>query len=625
MLIVRLIFSSIFILSLVLLNTREAQASSLDLKRSSEDPRWLRLYQYKKHWGSLRSDVNSDRFFFSLEGRSSPQKELETAIEVFSAGAQSSKKYGTLQLPAACAFPARKTVLEQILDVKFPVLDCPDLKDWQDRLHADRASLVFVGAYSGNAASIVGHTFLRLSNQERESSHREGIDLLSYVVGYTAHTPATDGRLQYITKGLTGGYPGFYDIEPYYMKVGLYNNSESRDLWELKLNMSPEEVDLLVKLVWEYTFNAQISYFFIGENCSYRLLTLLEAAQPELDVSRSFYGPVLPAETVRIMIDKGFADPDPKYRASILRRLQEKISQLSEQSKRDFRPATKSIEKVNSLEDPNLLDALMDYWLYENYKVQTRLPQKDKELMEATIARGAALQKTSTLQISNVEIKKKQNLSPPFLGHRPHWVEVEGGLWDQDKGYGGFHYRSGIHPIWLNDRSYQDVSAIEYLGFDLQTRGDENPLWSILMVKALTLEDVWREMNSSFKPSWGFDVALGNDCLLCSDDGTTQTTRLNFSGAFGVSQKFSSWQIALLPEVYASAGTDSFLLAPGVKSLVKWGRDSWSLYLEKSFYFMPGRAVGDLEARFGYGFSKDLYLMLKVQTDSVGLSSAVFF
>ncbi|MNK12061.1 hypothetical protein D3C87_301170 [compost metagenome] len=618
MFVVRLVFLLLVLFkSLVAFGFAEDQASSF-----AQDPRWLRLYQYQKHFGSYHSDVTSEQFFFSPEGQVSPVKELIAAEKAFSEN-DPTKKYGTLQLPAACVFPARIQVLETILNKKFPKAVCPDLTDWLNRIQVDQVNLVFVGAYSGNAASIMGHSFLRLSNQKRKDANREGIDLLSYVVGYTAHTPASDGRLAYMYKGLTGAYPGFYDIEPYYMKVGLYNNSESRDLWEINLKMSEDQVDLLTKLVWEYTFNAQINYFFIGKNCSYRLLTLLEAAAPNLNVSSRFHGPVLPAETLRAMVDLDFADNNPRFRASIKRRLQEKINQLSPESKKDFRPALHSLAKVKEIKDPNLLDALMDYWLYENYRLETHMAPEKKLLMETTITQAADLQKTSTLQISNEEIRKKEHLSPPFLGHRPHWVELEAGSYDEKESYYAIHARSGLHPSWLYDESYQDISAVEYLGFDLQKNGSDKELWNLLFVRAQTLEDVWQETYSLVKPSWGFHVALGNDCLLCKPENTQE--RLNISGSFGISQKFGALTLALLPELSTSIASDHLLAAPGVAGLVKWGRGPWSFYLEKKIYVMPDIDPAPFDFRAGYGFTKNAHLMLKAQPKTQGVSFLYFF
>ncbi|MBK8201232.1 MAG: DUF4105 domain-containing protein [Bdellovibrionales bacterium] len=302
------------------------RAEALSLEKASVDPRWLRLYQYEKSIGGYGSDVKTLSFYFSENGRRDPRAEMEAAVEAYESA---HKRYGNLNLPAACVFPARKRVLELILNRKFPEVDCPELKSWQERLNVNSASLVYVGSYTGNPASILGHTFLRLSNSDRENSGRDGLDLLSYSVGYSAHTDPRDSQAIFMLKGLTGGYPGFYDIEPHYMKVGLYNNSESRDIWEVQLSLSSSEMDLLSKLIWEYIFNAEIDYYFIGKNCSYRILKLIEAVKPEIRASERFGGAVLPAETVRALIDQRVINPGLRFRSSIKRRMEIKLALLS--------------------------------------------------------------------------------------------------------------------------------------------------------------------------------------------------------------------------------------------------------------------------------------------------------
>src|SRR6185503_11289882 len=102
-------------------------------------------------------------------------------------------------------------------------------------------------------------------------------------------------------KGLTGGFPGRFYVMPYYVKVQEYSNIESRDLWEYQLALSPEQVRRLVMHAWE-TRSTHFDYFFFTRNCSYYLLTLLEAAAPELHLIDQFPGHVIPSDTVRAVL-----------------------------------------------------------------------------------------------------------------------------------------------------------------------------------------------------------------------------------------------------------------------------------------------------------------------------------
>lgn len=608
-------------LSLLTLTLATGIASADPYTEASRDPRWLRLYQYSALSTPIsshqyKSDVESQNFFFSPEGPTNPLAEMRAAIDAYNFP---TRLYGTLQLPAACAFPLRKKILEQLTKTTFPNLDCKELKDWMGTLSADQVSIVFVGAYAGNAASILGHTFLRFSNSKKEISGHSGMELLSYSVGYTAHSDPNDGRISYVFKGLTGAYPGFYDIEPYYMKVGLYNNSESRDLWISPLDFSPKETEDLLMLVWEHTFNAQIPYYFIGKNCSYRLLKLLEAIRPDLQLSQDFHFVVLPAETVRVMKTAGIASKTPHFRASVQRRMELKLQLLNKEERLQFRKAIESTEEIPRIESATLMDALLDYWLHANYKAQTQLPLEQQQIMDATLERATQLTSTSQFILNNEQIREQLQLEPPFLGHKPHWLELESGV-RKDSLIAGGSFRYGVHPVWSADRGYQDVSMIEYLGVDYKHRAKEKDRWNFLFVQAQTLEDFWGDTR---KASWGVGIRVTNDCALCGTD----RTQLQISGSYGLSTRQHQWLFAFLPDLKTALWHETDLqamAAPGARSLVRWSQGNWLFYAEASSHWRKSQWTTDFESRLGYSVSRDQLLFLKARKDEA-LASYVWF
>lgn len=602
--------------ALVGLLCRPAGAS--DLESLSRHPQWLAVYQYVPRGDGYQSEVESDRFFFSPEGNINPHREMEAAIVAYQ---DSTKTYGTLKLPAACTYPVRRQILEGLLRKKFPKVHCPDLDQWISRVNADQVSMMYVGAYSGNAASILGHTFLRFSNSLREKSGREGIDLLTYAVGFTAHAGAEDGRLTYMLKGLTGGYPGFYDIEPYYMKVGIYNNSESRDLWEVRLDYSREETELLLKLVWEYTFNSQIRYYFIGKNCSFRLLKLLDIVRPQGALSASFRGIVLPAETVRSLEKKKQTQDKLEFRSSILRRLRLKRQLLSEEQREEFDRSTTSLEVTRNISDPTLADALLDYWLYETYSVQTHLPPAQQRLVDALHVRAATLPGRTRFAKTNSEIRQDENLSPPFRGHKSHWMELEAGSSSQNAVV-GISARAGVHPYWSNDRGYNEISAVEYLGMDYQKRMTESDRWKFQFIKVQNFEDFF---DYEKKASWSFDVRITNQCLICATD----RPQFQMSGSYGLSHRYSQVTFSLLPDLKTAVweyeqGVRG-VLAPGLKAYFKWDLNRWIIYAEWSHHWWERRNADEFDIRLGYTPQKDLSIYVKHQKDTIMGSVVRYF
>lgn len=588
------------------------------IKSLSHQAEWLRLYQYRQVGEHFRSDVVSPEFFFSSTGRDNPEAELKEAIRIY--GSMSDGLYGKMQLPAQCAFPARQKVIEKLLGHRFPTRSCPTLEKWKETLRANRVSLVYVGAYAGNPASIAGHTFIRLSSRFRDDAGREGLDLLSYSVGFTARTDSRDGRAMFMLKGLSGGYPGFYDIEPHYMKVGLYNNSESRDLWEVPLNLSSTEVDLLIDLIWEYTFNAEIPYYFIGQNCSYRVLKLLEIVRSNLSLSESFWFEVLPAETVREALRTELAEPRFKFRASVKRRLALKRAILSPPKKAQYERAKKSLIETRQVEDSTVLDALLDFWLYQNYQVQTHLPQAQRDIMEATYIQTAQWAKPSQFTASQEDIRQQYHLSPPFMGHRPRWLELgaKGGEFQPRYELSG---RLGMHPSWSPDSSYQEIFHLEYLGIDLVWQEQVMRLQNLWLAKVQSLEDY---LDSDRQSSWAMAIKWSKECQICEQESGAMLA----SGSWGWALKMGGFTGAFLPEVELGVWSSDQLtafLAPGIRVIGRILIERWVFHGEGVWHWLQNRRDENLEARLGYMMNKNNQLFIKSDLSSLDLSWVYFF
>ena len=495
------------------------------LEALSHTQSWLKVYHYKTHTGftskaSYRSDITVDRFFFSRDGKTNPTAEMKSAIEAYS---HPERKVGTQNDSAACVFPYRKIVLERLLGQSFPDVNCTELTHWVHSINADAINLVFVGAYPGNPASLLGHSFLRFVNTDRARENREGNDLLSYSVGFAALPDPRDGRIAYMLKGLTGGYSGSFEIEPHYMKVGLYNNSESRDLWEIPLTLDASEVHNLVLHFWELTFNSLIDYYFIDENCSYHLLKLIEAIRPNADLTSNFGIVVLPSETLRAAIDAGVASPHFHFRPSVKRRREAKIDLLSKEQRAQFKEARNSVQATQAITDATTIDALLDHWLYTNYRAHTDLSEEQRELMEATYKQAAIIQ-------TNSHYIGVPDRLPPFLGHRPSWWTASLGA-TRTAALGQFQYRNGAHPLWSSDQGYDDLSAIEYLGFDIRASQDALTRWTALLAKVDSFENI---LASEPKGSWVVEAKASNDCLLCRVDDPAAQVSAGYGAALSI-------------------------------------------------------------------------------------------
>lgn len=93
-------------------------------------------------------------------------------------------------------------------------------------------------------------------------------------------------------------------------KLSEYHRLENCDLWEHRLNLTPQETERMAEHVWELQ-QIRFDYFFFDENCSFRLLELLEIARPGIELTRHLPLPAIPTDTVRAVKDAGLLWRNP--------------------------------------------------------------------------------------------------------------------------------------------------------------------------------------------------------------------------------------------------------------------------------------------------------------------------
>jgi hypothetical protein len=171
-----------------------------------------------------------------------------------------------------------------------------------------------------------GHTLLRLDSAEDEGNSR----WLSTAINFGADVREGDNSMLYAFKGLVGGYSGSFVTDHYYKKIQEYNRIEHRDIWEYRLNLTVEETDRIVTHLWELQ-GVSFDYYYFDENCSYRLLELLEVARPEVDLTAEFKVTAIPVDTVRAIYSANMIE-SAVYRPSQSTFLLHLLSQVPEES-----------------------------------------------------------------------------------------------------------------------------------------------------------------------------------------------------------------------------------------------------------------------------------------------------
>lgn len=305
----------------------QARAHELQLARSVA---WQRLlhYQPDRFGDGLTSTVGFADFFAAPTGATDPAAELDATLALFFSDTPRADE------PPQCRYKARYEWLKSQLHfdaARLPEQACERYDAWAAGLNADSIAVVFASNDLNSPASMFGHTLLRVDPPQQGPQE----PLLSYALNYAADD-IRDGGLTYAYRGITGRYTGYFSVYPYYEKVKEYARFEHRDLWEYPLRFSPDETRRLLWHMWEMR-GVGSPYFFFSQNCSFQLLSLIEAARPDLDLTHRFLYRglpyAIPIDTLRQLRDAGMLG-EPVYRPANAKRFQHHLAQLTPDQQR---------------------------------------------------------------------------------------------------------------------------------------------------------------------------------------------------------------------------------------------------------------------------------------------------
>ncbi|WP_243978722.1 DUF4105 domain-containing protein [Vibrio natriegens] len=337
--------------------------------------KWLGLIHFEDGVVSSRSSINNSDFFLSPLGYKSPQAELKATLDKF------------IHSPITqCRFPARVLWLKSVMpNLILPQVHCAEYDSYMKAFRTESVSVLYASGYLGNPASMYGHVLLKFNGSENN-------DLLDNTFSYGAIVSESDNKLTYIYKGIMGGYQGHFANQKYHHQSLTYNESELRDLWEYRLNLTQDEIDLLLAHLWEIE-NSSMTYYFFKQNCSYQLAKLLEIV-----VDRPLLAPnklwVMPYDLIMMLNQPGVADyiDDFIYHGSRQENLYNRYKQLNDkekdwvqriinQSSENTRSLLLSIDEVSA---KRIIDTLYDYYSFldiKNEGLSTEQANKRKQLL----------------------------------------------------------------------------------------------------------------------------------------------------------------------------------------------------------------------------------------------------
>jgi hypothetical protein len=496
---------------------------------------WHLLLHYRSTLaGGYESEADEPGFFLSPQGKTDPQAELEATLKQFF----SNDLVGRSRQPARCAFIARYHWLKSVLGIdeaRLPRQSCDRFHAWLKELNPASITLIFPSAFMNNPSSMFGHLLLRVDQRGQTEQTR----LLAYTVNYSADVTTENGIL-FAVLGVAGGFSGYFSTHPYYIKAREYGDFENRDIWEYRLNLTPEQIERMLMHTWEMG-NAAFDYFFFKENCAYQILSLIDVADPEIRLTDRFWFYTFPSDGVRMIAERPGLIKEVIFRpsrATLIRRGREALSN-AEQGWLSAIVADPNEARADGFmrlppeRQARVLDVASDYLLYRaanEPEAPAIYQQRNKTVLVAR----------SRLRVASSGGVLKPFTGPPEQGHKIMRAGLGSG-WREGDAFGEVNFRLAFHDLLDPEYGYTPDGQIEALGISLRhypERGHTR-IERFSLVNIVSLAPV----NALFfSPSWkvatGFETIRHNNCRFCRIG--------NFNGGIGLAAE-SSW---LTREVY---------------------------------------------------------------------------
>ncbi len=415
-----------------------------DRQELSESRIWHALMHYHQPAMPLLplvSYVDDEAFFYATNGKYDPRAELHATIAALFADPALGNEH------AQCRFPARSSWLKvelKIPDSTLPAPVCKDYQDWREQVSASKLSLIFPSAYINSPSSMFGHTLFRFDPQNVE----EGTDWLSWALSFGANINADDNSIMFAYRGIFGGYMGIYNMTHYFRKIKEYNDLENRDIWEYALDLTATDVAVILEHTWELK-EMDFDYYFLDENCAFRLLELIELVREDVDLTSQFTMTAIPADTVRAVIDEGLVS-EISFKPSATTRLKSRIAELTDTQSAIARSLADDISVLESpqylalspKDKARVLQVAFSFTRYRQLKMV-----RDEDIAERSHRLLLELNKQPNEE--HVVVTPER----PESGHKTTMAGVSAGIED-DKAYAQFDFRPTYHDLLDDPRGY---------------------------------------------------------------------------------------------------------------------------------------------------------------------------
>ncbi|UZE17186.1 DUF4105 domain-containing protein [Pseudomonas sp. B21-054] len=577
------------------------------LQQLANDRFWISLGHYETaKLGGWRSYVSDKKFFLAPDGNEHPDRELTATLQALYGPASAGQQH------AQCVFPARTRWLKaQLKLTDLPAIDCREFTQWFKDVSPHSAVMIFPAAYLNSPSSMFGHTLLRIDQADVQSDKTA---LLSYAINFGAYIEGSDNSILYAWKGLMGGYPGLFALVPYQEKLSEYRSLENRDLWEYRLNLSQAETERMVEHVWELK-QIQFDYFFFDENCSYRLLELLQVARPSLRLTEQFPLTAIPTDTVKAVKEAGLVE-SIQYRPSRERELLSRAEPLSDDEQQWVLKVSADQQQLQAPDFkalPRARQALIIDAAYrlERYRAngQERDPQRAQRSFEL-------------LRAINQNPAPELDIPQPGLPEDGHESRTwQAGLGTRgDRAFGEYGLRMAYHDLNDNAESFPLGAQIEIL--QLKLRQYEGNDWQLQQLDLATIRSL-TPRNELLQPlSW--QVTGGLERVPGKHDDETLVSHVNggAGGTWALGEDVLGFALGTVRVEHNNDFAQFIAPAAGFNSGVLWKNPLGNLSLEaKGDYFVNGEVRRSLSLNQQWELSRNLGLRLSAQREFSHLAS----
>jgi hypothetical protein len=266
----------------------------------------------------------------------------------------------------------------------------------------------------------------------------------------------------------------------------------------------------MIQYAWE-TRSTHFDYYFFSENCSYFLLSVLEAARPELHLQDDFSGWVIPSDTVRVVLAvPGLVrtvSARPSLRSAMLQRkkaltrAEVKVAEDLSDKGRGVPPSPNppALQALTKQRQALIIDAAYDRLRYtEGFKAvpSARFERIERDLF---VLRGRT-------GVPPVDLHAAPEIDAPERGHPT--FQVGAGLGFANSGgtsrghvFEDLSVRPSIHDLLDSPIGYPKDATLEMghlrLRLDNETRRAAIDRLDVVQIVSATPFDRW-----AFKPAW---------------------------------------------------------------------------------------------------------------------------